>query len=147
MVDVVDPATRSRMMSKIKAKNTSPELRLRRELHRRGFRYRLHDKELPGRPDIILPRHQAVIFVHGCFWHRHDGCRYASTPSTRPEFWQAKFMSNIKRDQRALAALGARNLRVATVWECRLKAKDISDVVEIISEWLGSESSAALEIG
>ncbi len=147
MVDIVDPGTRSRMMSAIKAKDTSPELILRHALHKRGFRYRLHDKRLPGRPDIILQRHRAVIFVHGCFWHRHEGCRYASTPSTRPEFWQEKFKSNSERDERTVAALGDRNLRVAIVWECRLRSKDISEVTETIAEWLRHETSATLVIG
>ena len=105
MADIVDPETRSRMMSGIKGKNTRPELALRRALHARGFRYRLHDKRLPGKPDLILPRFRAAIFVHGCFWHRHEGCKYATTPATRPEFWQAKFRENAERDQRNFDAL------------------------------------------
>ena len=95
MADIVDKKTRSRMMAGIKGKNTKPELVLRRALHARGFRFRLHGKEFPGRPDLVFPKHGAVIFVHGCFWHRHSNCRYATNPSTRMEFWQGKFDANV----------------------------------------------------
>ena len=98
MTDIVDKHTRSRMMAGIKGKDTKPELVLRRALHARGFRYRLHSKNVPGRPDLVFPKHHAIVFVHGCFWHRHEGCRYTTTPSTRPEFWQAKFDANVTRD-------------------------------------------------
>ncbi|WP_420720181.1 very short patch repair endonuclease [Abyssibius alkaniclasticus] len=99
MTDIVDKQTRSRMMAGIKGKNTKPELVLRRALHARGFRYRLHSKNVPGRPDLVFPKHHAIVFVHGCFWHRHEGCRHTTTPSTRPEFWQAKFDANVARDR------------------------------------------------
>lgn len=98
MVDIVDAETRSRMMAGIKGKNTKPELAVRLALHARGFRYRLHSKKVHGRPDLVLPKHRAVIFVHGCFWHRHEGCRYATNPSTRTAFWQAKFEANVAQD-------------------------------------------------
>ena len=101
MADIVDRQTRSRMMSGIRGKNTKPEMILRRALHARGFRYRLHGKGVPGRPDLILAKHRAVIFVHGCFWHRHEGCRYATTPATRPEYWAEKFAANVRRDRAA----------------------------------------------
>ena len=109
-------------MSRIKGRNTGPELRLRSLLHHAGFRFRLHAKDLPGRPDIVLPRYRTAIFVHGCFWHRHPGCRNATTPSTRPEFWQEKFESNVSRDARNRAELEAAGWKVETVWECELKA-------------------------
>ncbi|MEP3428349.1 MAG: very short patch repair endonuclease [Roseibium sp.] len=109
MADIVDKKTRSRMMAGIKGKNTKPELKLREALHRRGFRYRLHSRNIVGKPDLVLRKYNAVIFVHGCFWHRHIGCRYTSSPSTRTEFWQSKFEGNIKRDkavQTTLASAG-----------------------------------------
>lgn len=109
-------------MSRIKGRNTGPEMRLRSLLHCAGFRFRLHVKDLPGKPDIVLPRYRAVIFVHGCFWHRHEGCRNATTPSTRTEFWQAKFDSNVRRDKRDRAALETAGWTVFTVWECELKS-------------------------
>ena len=105
MVDVVSSKVRSRMMAGIGGKDTKPELALRKGLFALGLRYRLHDRKLPGRPDIVLPRWNAVVFVHGCFWHRHPGCRFATTPSTRPEFWLDKFKKNVARDQRNVVAL------------------------------------------
>jgi DNA mismatch endonuclease (patch repair protein) len=119
-------------MSRIKGRDTGPELLLRSLLHRAGFRFRLHPKELPGKPDIVLPRYRAVVFVHGCFWHRHDGCRNATTPSTRAEFWQEKFDSNMNRDQRNMAALEAAGWTVFTVWECELKS-DAAAIVDRLS--------------
>src|SRR5690554_2960017 len=99
-MDIVDESTRSRMMSAIGGRNTKPEIIVRKFLHARGFRFRLHVKDLPGRPDIVLPKWKACVFVHGCFWHRHANCRYATTPKTRPEFWAEKFRENVARDQR-----------------------------------------------
>lgn len=121
MADVVDFATRSRMMSGIRGKHTSPELFIRSRLHRLGFRFRLHPKNLAGRPDIVLPRYAVAVFVNGCFWHRHAGCKYASNPKTRPEFWQAKFEANVERDCRKRKQLEAAGWRVITVWECALR--------------------------
>ena len=135
MADTVDPETRSRMMSGIRGKDTKPELALRRALHARGFRYRLHDKRLPGKPDIILPKFRAAIFVHGCFWHRHEGCKYATMPATRPEFWQAKFRENMDRDQRNIDALLALGWRVAVVWECEMR-KDLTETVDRTERWI-----------
>jgi len=146
-MDTVDKATRSRMMSNIRGKDTRPELLLRRELHRLGFRFRNHATSLPGKPDFILPKYRAAVFVHGCFWHRHVGCRLASTPATRPDFWNAKFEANIDRDARARDALLRSAWRVATIWECGLrKAKDVSAAAEIVARWLPSELDT-LEIG
>lgn len=134
MADVVDKATRSRMMAGISGKNTKPEMALRRALHARGFRYRLHVSSLPGKPDIVFPKHRAVILVHGCFWHRHTGCRFATTPSTRADFWSEKFGQNVLRDQRNHVALCNLGWRVATVWECELKRG--GEVIERLVGWL-----------
>ena len=120
MADVVDPATRSRMMSGIRGKNTKPELLIRKALHARGFRYRLHC-DLPGKPDICLPKHRAVIFVHGCFWHQHPGCRFATTPTTRAMFWRSKFEANMARDARAESLLAEQGWSSITCWECQTR--------------------------
>lgn len=129
MADTITKERRSWNMSRIRDRDTGPELRLRSLLHRAGFRFRLHAKKLPGRPDIVLPRYRTAIFVHGCFWHRHSGCRNATTPSTRVEFWQEKFDSNVRRDSRNRADLEAAGWTVMTVWECELKA-DAEEVVQ-----------------
>jgi DNA mismatch endonuclease (patch repair protein) len=121
MVDVVDKATRSRMMSGIQGKNTKPELLVRKYLHSRGLRFRLHAKELPGKPDLVFPKYKAVVFVHGCFWHRHSGCKYATTPSSREHFWTNKLSENVARDSYQIAALNGLGLRVFVVWECELR--------------------------
>jgi len=120
-MDIVDPATRSRMMSGIRGKDTVPEMMVRRFLHGRGFRYRLHRKELPGRPDLVLPRLKVCIFVNGCFWHRHPGCVFATTPKTRPEFWNEKFQKNVVRDLANIEALNNAGWNVLILWECQLK--------------------------
>lgn len=147
MTDIVDQETRSRMMSGIRGKNTKPELALRRALHRRGFRFRLHSSKVHGRPDLALPKYRAVVFVHGCFWHRHEGCRYATTPSTRPEFWQAKFDANVTRDNTVCATLLEDGWRVATVWECALRKPDqVAASAELLSAWLLSDEDQ-IEIG
>ncbi len=121
MVDVVDKATRSRMMSGIKGKDTKPELLVRAYLHRRGLRFRLHVKGLPGKPDLVFPKYKAVVFVHGCFWHRHNGCKYATTPQTRSEFWEHKLEENVNRDSYQIAALKELGWRVFVIWECELQ--------------------------
>lgn len=118
MADIVDKATRSRMMAGIAGKDTRPEVAVRRSLHAAGFRFRLHRRNLPGRPDIVLPKYRTVVFVHGCFWHRHPGCRFATTPGTRRQFWTRKFQENVSRDRRQLAELRRAGWRVAVVWEC-----------------------------
>lgn len=118
MADVVNRATRSRMMSGIRGTNTKPELRVRRALHRAGLRYRLHAAELPGKPDIVLRPIRTAVFVHGCFWHQHPGCRYAVMPSTNVEFWAGKLGMNSKRDQRVEACLRGQGWQVEVVWEC-----------------------------
>lgn len=120
-MDIVDSETRARMMSGIRGKNTVPEMLVRRFLHARGYRYRVHRKDLPGKPDLVLPRLKVCIFVHGCFWHRHPGCVYATTPKTRPEFWSEKFQKNVRRDLANIDALEAAGWNVLIVWECHLK--------------------------
>lgn len=119
MADVVHRATRSRMMSAIRGRDTRPELEVRRLLHREGLRFRLH-AALPGKPDLVFPKYEAVVFVHGCFWHRHPNCRYATTPASNQEFWQAKFNANVARDKRVVARLRREGWRVFTVWACRI---------------------------
>ena len=139
MTDIVDKKTRARMMAGIKGKNTKPELALRQALHRSGFRFRLHCKNVVGRPDLVLAKHSAVIFVHGCFWHRHKGCRFATTPSTRTDFWKSKFEANVKRDKFVRQELLQNGWRVATVWECALRKPDQMQVsVERLTLWLAS---------
>lgn len=120
MADVVTPEVRSRMMAGIRGRNTRPELLLRKALHARGFRYRIADKRLPGSPDIVLPKYRVVIFVHGCFWHRHPGCSKATTPASNTDFWQAKFAANVARDERNLRELHHLGWRTAIVWECAI---------------------------
>lgn len=147
MIDIVDPKTRSRMMSGIRGSHTKPEIALRKSLHAVGVRYSLHRKDLPGRPDIVLPARQAVIFVHGCFWHRHEGCCFTTTPATRPEFWQAKFTSNGDRDRRNIEILLAEGWRVAVVWECALRKSGSPESVALrVASWLDG-TSTCLEIG
>jgi DNA mismatch endonuclease (patch repair protein) len=123
MVDSLTAERRSWNMSRIRGRNTGPELRLRSLLHRAGFRFRLHAKHLPGRPDVVLPKYRTAIFVHGCFWHRHSGCRNATMPSTRREFWQKKFEGNVGRDTHNQAMLEAAGWSVLIIWECELKAE------------------------
>lgn len=140
MVDIVDTSVRSRMMAGIKGANTRPELELRRALHAAGYRFRLHSTKLAGKPDIVLSRYRAVIFVHGCFWHRHDGCRYATAPATRTEFWENKFDANVRRDARNQSDLQAESWRVAIVWECSIKRIGGSDITRRLTEWLAREA-------
>ena len=121
MTDILSPAARSRHMARIGREDTAPERLLRSGLHRSGFRFRLHVKDLAGSPDIVLPKYSAVIFVHGCFWHRHAGCALASTPATRRDFWLHKFEGNIVRDRRQQAVLRAAGWRVRVVWDCELR--------------------------
>lgn len=140
MVDIVDSATRSRMMSNIKAINTKPELMIRSLLHAKGFRFRIHRKDLPGKPDIVLPKYKAIIFIHGCFWHGHENCRLFKLPGSRTEFWQNKISKNQINDTRALELLIASGWRVCTIWECatRKSKKDPESLSEILTKWLHS---------
>ncbi len=124
-MDIVDKQTRSRMMAGIRSKDTRPELSVRRFLHRQGFRYRLHSSHLPGRPDLVLPKHRVAILVHGCFWHRHRECAFSTTPASNQEQWGRKFAANVERDGRNLAALEDAGWRVIIIWECGLKRKNV----------------------
>jgi DNA mismatch endonuclease, patch repair protein len=136
LADIVDKATRSRMMSGIRSRNTRPEMKVRSALHRAGFRFRLHAQSLPGKPDLVFPKHRVVLFVHGCYWHRHEGCRIASTPSTNREFWVGKFEANIMRDRQARQALLAAGWRVAVVWECATRKMPMETIASNVGEWL-----------
>ena len=119
MVDIVDSTKRSLMMSGIRGKNTRPELLVRKALHAAGFRYRLHGRDLPGKPDMIFPKYSAVLFVHGCFWHGHD-CPMFRLPSSRIEFWQTKIAGNLARDSLVATRLSESGWRIGVVWECAL---------------------------
>ena len=124
MTDSLSKKHRRWNMSRIRARDTAPELLVRSTLHNAGYRFILHSKTLPGRPDIVLPRYRAVIFVNGCFWHRHKACRYAYTPKSRKKFWQDKFRENVARDRRNLKALQALGWNVFTIWECHATKPD-----------------------
>ena len=124
MADVVAGPVRSRMMSGIRSQNTKPEIAVRRTLHAGGFRFRLHDRSLPGRPDLVLRKWRTVVLVHGCFWHGHRGCRYFRWPSTRRDFWRDKIGKNMERDRRDVNRLLALGWRVAVVWECALRDEE-----------------------
>lgn len=137
MSDIVDQRTRSRMMSGIRGKDTKPELALRRALHAHGFRFRLHSRKVLGRPDLVMPKYRAVVFVHGCFWHRHEWCRYTTNPSTRPDFWRAKFEANIARDSEIQTKLVHDGWRVGIVWECALrKPERVEMAAQLVAGWL-----------
>lgn len=147
MVDIVDSATRSRMMANIKGKNTKPELLIRSLLHAQGFRFRIHRKDLPGKPDIVLPKYKAIIFIHGCFWHGHENCRLFKLPASRTEFWEAKIFKNQENDLKAKELLLNSGWRICTIWECAIRQskKDPVALVDLLTTWLKS-SAAYLEI-
>jgi DNA mismatch endonuclease (patch repair protein) len=132
MADVHDKKTRSYNMSQIKGKNTKPEMLVRRFLHAHGFRYRLHDKKLPGKPDIVLPKYRTVIFVHGCFWHGHEGCRYYVIPKTRTEWWVAKIGGNKENDMKALLGLKKMGWHVIEFWACELRGQRLNASLNIL---------------
>jgi len=145
MTDIVDKATRSRMMSGIRGKDTKPEVLIRKALHGRGFRYRLHASDLPGKPDLVFPRYRAALFVHGCFWHGHD-CKFFKLPATRPDFWEQKINGNRKRDRRQLVALKEKGWRTLVVWECMTRkgaALSFSMLIDCIENWLIMGSNSA----
>lgn len=136
---------RSRMMAGIRGKNTGPELKLRYALFAAGFRYRLHRRDLPGSPDMVFPKYRAVLFVHGCFWHRHMGCRYTTTPKSNGEFWRLKFEGNVSRDARDISMLRQSGWRIGIVWECALK-RSVEAVAATVGAWLqGDEDALAVE--
>ncbi len=135
MVDVISPAVRSALMSRIKGKNTKPEMIVRKGLWARGFRFGLHGKRLPGRPDLVLPKWNAVVFVHGCFWHRHEDCPNFRLPKTRSEFWDHKLGRNQLRDRASIHSLRSAGWRVALVWECSLRLNP-SEAIDHLGHWL-----------
>lgn len=135
MADIVSTETRSRMMSGIRGRNTRPELVLRSALHARGFRFRLHGGELPGKPDLVFPKRRAVVQVHGCFWHRH-GCAKTSSPSTNVEFWEKKFRRNVERDAEVEASLQELGWRFGLVWECALGKQADANLLDRVEEFL-----------
>lgn len=141
MVDRISPAQRSRNMARIRGANTAPERVLRSGLHHAGFRFRLHSRQLPGRPDLVLPKYSAVVFVHGCFWHRHPGCSNATMPSTRTDFWAQKLSGNHRRDVRQICLLLKAGWRVLVVWECALKTPTVqASTTAHTLRWLRSSS-------
>lgn len=120
MTDVLDPATRSLVMSRVRSKDTKPEIQVRRALHAAGYRFRLHRRDLPGKPDIVLPRYRTAVFINGCFWHGHD-CRKFKWPQTNAEFWRAKITRNMERDREAHARLVSQGWQVHIIWTCSIK--------------------------
>lgn len=133
-MDKISRKQRSQNMAAVRGKNTLPELRVRRMLHSMGYRFRLHRKNLPGKPDIVLPKYRLCIFVNGCFWHQHPGCKRATIPETRKDFWEKKFCRNKKKDELSLIELGKLGWQVCTIWECEAKNPDI--LAKIISRCL-----------
>jgi len=143
MADTVSPEVRSRMMASIRGRDTKPEMIIRKALHATGFRYRLHDRKLPGRPDLVFPGRMAVLFIHGCFWHGH-GCHLFRLPGTRTEFWREKITGNVERDAAAARQLHSAGWRVGIVWECALKGRekrDMHDLTAALAAWLRSGDS------
>jgi DNA mismatch endonuclease (patch repair protein) len=142
MTDIVDAAKRSRMMAGIRNKNTAPEMLVRKALHARGFRFRLHLKDLPGKPDLVLPKYHAAVFIHGCFWHGHD-CPLFRLPKTRPEFWAKKIDGNRVRDLRTIDALTSSGWRSFIIWECSLRGQgsaSLQRTFDTVSDWIRSDS-------
>lgn len=138
MADIVDPATRSRMMSGIRGKNTRPEVKIRKALHAKGFRYQLHRKDLPGKPDLVFPKYRAAVFIHGCFWHSHS-CSLFRWPSSNVEFWQKKLSGNRQKDISNIEGLEAQGWKVITVWECAIRGRNkagAEETVTRIADWL-----------
>lgn len=146
MVRVFTPAQRSNCMSRIRGKNTKPEILVRKELHARGFRFRLHNKKLPGSPDVVLPKYGVAIMVNGCFWHGHKGCRYATKPKSNVEFWEAKIARNRHRDEVTEAHLHALGWHVITIWECELRgAASATSRLDALAEEIHKAGVALLE--
>lgn len=137
MAEKISQETRSRMMAGIRGRDTKPEVLIRSFLHGKGFRFRLCRRDLPGRPDIVLPRWRAVVFAHGCFWHGHEGCQYFRLPKTRAEFWDAKIAENTARDAAAVQALAGLGWRVAVVWECALR-EDAAGALNLLANFIRS---------
>jgi DNA mismatch endonuclease (patch repair protein) len=126
-MDIVEPARRSQMMSRIRGRDTGPELAVRRAAHALGLRFRLHRRDLPGSPDLVFPGRRKVVFVHGCYWHRHPGCRLAYQPKSNVEFWNAKFERNVARDARVMADLERQGWSALIIWECESRDRATVD--------------------
>jgi len=144
MVDIVGKVTRSKMMSNIRGRDTIPELVIRKGMHKLGTRFRLYDKRLPGKPDLYFPKYNAVIFVNGCFWHRHY-CHYFKWPSTRPKFWKEKLEGNVKRDISKWSSLEKSGIRVLVIWECAIRGKDAKSIEQVLQRaenWLKSGNAS-----
>ena len=150
MPDIVNQETRSRMMRGIRGRDTKPEMMIRKALHARGFRYRVHVDRLPGKPDIVLPKFRSVVLVHGCFWHGHN-CPLFRLPATRSEFWDAKISRNRERDGEVLDALRSEGWRCLTVWECAFRGRgryELFEVVDMVEAWLrGTAADAEIRGG
>lgn len=144
-MDILAPEQRSSLMSRIRNKDTGPEMKVRRLAHALGFRFRLHRRDLPGSPDLVFPSHRKIVFVHGCYWHRHEGCRYAYSPKSNTKFWQSKFEANVARDRRTASALEALGWNVLVVWECETQNADILRLR--LTEFLRSSKGAAKHVG
>lgn len=143
MTDIVAPQIRSRMMSGIRGKDTKPEMAVRRALFAAGFRFRLHRRDLPGVPDVVLAKWRVAVFVHGCFWHRHEGCPYAKLPATRREFWKTKLEGNAERDRRSAEALRVAGWRVLVVWECAVRdPQTLAGLPGILAGWIAGCATA-----
>lgn len=140
---ILAPDQRSRLMSRIRGKDTKPEVSVRRAVHALGFRFRLHRRDLPGSPDLVFPSRRKVIFVHGCYWHRHSGCRYAYTPKSNMAFWQSKFAANVTRDRLAISTLESLGWSVLVIWECEIQDAEALRVrlVEFLKGDEASENS------
>lgn len=146
MVDVVSCEKRSSMMANIKSKNTQLEIKIRKALYAKGFRYRINDKKLYGKPDLVLPKYKAVIFMHGCFWHKHD-CHLFKWPQSREQFWKEKITKNVKKDCETLNILQSKGWRVLIVWECSIKGRTripFDTVINSIEDWIKSESTFSI---
>ena len=142
MADIVDPRRRSELMAGIRGRDTRPEIAVRRMAHRMGLRFRLHRKDLPGRPDLVFVRHRVAVFVHGCFWHHHRGCKYAHIPKSRVSFWREKFTQNTARDDRNAKALRDLGWRVLTIWECETRKDD--DIRRLLAGLLNAPPAARI---
>lgn len=145
-MDIVGPEKRSEMMSGIRSKDTKPEIIIRKALYALGFRYRLHNKNIIGKPDLVLKKHNVLIFINGCFWHGHN-CHLFKLPKTRTDFWENKIKTNQKRDKKVLTELGKSGWRIAIIWECAIKGKtkmNIDNLVVDLSEWIKTKNSAII---
>ena len=145
-MDIVSQEKRSSMMSSIHSKNTKPEMRIRKALYSRGYRYRLHSSTILGKPDIVMRKYNAVIFIHGCFWHGHD-CKLFRLPKTRTEFWENKITANRERDSKVMSILQKDGWRIAVIWECAMRGKgkmDFEDIMDSLTDWIESDSKTLI---